>query len=161
MHSFGERLGRTTYVAGALEHVRPFLAPMYRFLTMHPRSSVRVISPYVSFFLSYLAQQVEADRHFPCASDLRASAQAPRVDAQASAERTGIGGWFPVVIDKWASSWFSHEVKEVDWPWLFEKKGNAALVISTLEDLAVLISLKVFYGDEPPLHQRRVVVAPT
>ena len=107
---------------------------MYRFLAMHPRSSVRVIPAYVSFFLRYLAQQVEADRHFRCASDLRASAQAARVDAQASAERTSIGGWFPVVrrdgsIDKWASSWFSHEIKEDNWPWLFEKRGSAALVI--------------------------------
>ena len=166
MHSFEEGLGRITYVAGALEHVRPFLAPLYRFLAIHPRSSVRVIPPYVTFFLRYVAQQVEAGRHFPCALDLRASSQAPRVDAQASSERTGIGGWLPVVrrdgsIDKWASSWFSHEVKEEVWPWLFEKRGSAALVISTFEALAVLISLKAFYGDESPQYQRKVVVAPT
>ena len=166
MHSFEEGQGRITHVAGALEHVRPFLAPLYRFLAIHPRSSVRVIPPYVTFFLRYLARRVEASGHFPCASDLHASSQAPRVDAQASAERTGIGGWFPVVrrdgsTDKWASSWFSHEVKEEVWPWLFEKRGSAALVISTLESLAVLISLKIFYGDESSQHQRRVVVAPT
>ena len=51
--------------------------------------------------------------------------------------------------------------KEENWQWLFEKRGSAALVTSTLEALAVLISLKVFYGDEPPPHQEKVVVAPT
>ena len=59
------------------------------------------------------------------------------------------------------SSWFSHEVKKEVRPWIFEMQGSAALVISTLEALAVLICLKAFYGDDPPQHQRRVVVAPT
>ena len=41
MASFEEGLGRIMFVAGALEHERPFLGPLYKFLTMHPRDSVR------------------------------------------------------------------------------------------------------------------------
>ena len=36
MASFEEGLGRIMFVAGALEHERPFLGPLYKFLTMHP-----------------------------------------------------------------------------------------------------------------------------
>ena len=50
MHSFEDGLGRITHVARALEHERPFLAPLYRFLAVQPRGSVRVIPPCVSFF---------------------------------------------------------------------------------------------------------------
>ena len=41
MSRFEEGLGRIVYVAGALEFERPFLGPLYRFLTIHPRNSVR------------------------------------------------------------------------------------------------------------------------
>ena len=29
------------FVAGALEHERPFLGPLHKFLTLHPRNAVR------------------------------------------------------------------------------------------------------------------------
>ena len=54
MGSFEEGLGRIMFVAGALEHERPFLAPLHKFLTMHPRGSIRRVPPYVSFILKYL-----------------------------------------------------------------------------------------------------------
>ena len=57
MGTFEEGLGRIMFVAGALEHERPFLAPLYKFLTMHPRNSIRRVPPYVSFILRYLAQE--------------------------------------------------------------------------------------------------------
>ena len=49
MGTFEEGLGRIMFVAGALEHERPFLAPLYKFLTMHPRNSIRRVPPYVCF----------------------------------------------------------------------------------------------------------------
>ena len=58
MRTFEEGLGRIMFVAGALEHERPFLAPLYKFLTMHPRDSTRRVKPYVSFILKYLAREV-------------------------------------------------------------------------------------------------------
>ena len=41
MSAFEEGSGRVMYVAGALEFERPFFSPLYRFLTLHPRTSVR------------------------------------------------------------------------------------------------------------------------
>ena len=80
MSKFEEGLSRIMYVAGALEFERPFLAPLYRFMNLYARDSVRC----VSFILQYLALQTEEERHYACASKLRPAATAPRVDAQAS-----------------------------------------------------------------------------
>ena len=75
--------------------------------------------------------------------------KAPRVDAQASLERTGIGGWRRVKdkngnIDTRLSPWFSVEIRREDWPWIYERDDKPALVISTLEALAIFIALKLF-----------------
>ena len=115
MARYGEGLGRIMFVAGALEFERPFLAPLKKFMAMHPRSSVRRVPPYVAFFLQYLSQQVAKKRHYDCAVDLQLASSSPRVDAQASRTRTGLGGWLPAVIDGkidlWNSRWFSIEVQ--------------------------------------------------
>ena len=92
MRSFEEGLGRIMFVAGALEYERPFLGPLYKFLTMHPRDSVRRVPPYVAFILEFLSRTVLEDRHYDCNEFLVKSGVAPRVDAQASDSRTGIGG---------------------------------------------------------------------
>ena len=166
MARFEEGLGRIAYVAGALEFERPFLAPLYKFLSMHPRNSTRRVPGYVAFFLRYLSQEVQAKRHCDCALELCESSLAPRVDAQASAERTGLGRWLPTEvngkIDTWSSPWFSLEITRSDFPWIFEKGDSPSRVISTLEALAVLLSLKVFFGDAPPVRGKtKVMVAPT
>ena len=36
-------------------------------------------------------------RHHDCSMKVYSDQLAPRVDAQASADRTGIGGWFPSI----------------------------------------------------------------
>ena len=54
--SFEEGLGRIMFVAGALEHERPFLGPLYRFISVHPKESIRRIPQYVKFILRYFFQ---------------------------------------------------------------------------------------------------------
>ena len=119
-NNFEEGLGRIMYVAGALEFKRPFLAPLYKFMNLHPRDSVRRVPAYVAFTLRYLATQVEECRHSCCASVLRSAETAPRVDAQASGTRTGVEGWWPVVDEKDVpdparSPWLSLEVTKEQW----------------------------------------------
>ena len=92
--SFEEGLGRIMFVAGALEHERPFLAP----LTMHPRNAVRRVPPYVAFILRYLAGEISKKRHYKCGSRITTADCTPRVDAQTSDTRAGIGGWFVFVV---------------------------------------------------------------
>ena len=87
-----------TFVAGALEHERPFPGPLCRFImSLHPRNSMRLVPACVKFFLSHLAgKQIGICRHYPCAAEIHSWDTAPRVDAQASEGRSGVGGWAPV-----------------------------------------------------------------
>ena len=64
-------------------------------------------------------------------------------------------------IDLSRSPWFSLEIMEEDWPWIFEKDRKAALVISTLEALAVLVALKLQFGEIPGGGRTNVTVAST
>ena len=119
MSNFEEGLGRIMYVASALEFERPFLAPLYKFMNLHTRDSVRRVPSYVTFIFRYLAKQVEECRRSPCASVLRS-------DAQASGTRTGVGGWWPVVDEKGVpdparSPWFSPQVTKEQLPWVYAK----------------------------------------
>ena len=105
----------------------------------------------MSSILRYLATQLRRQRHYNCESIVLHPENAPRVDAQASLDRTEIGGWQPVKdrdghIDTRLSPWFCVKILREDWPWIFERVEKPALVISTLEALAILIALKLFYG---------------
>ena len=166
MTRYEEGLGRIMYVAGALEYERPFLGPLYRFLALHPRNVTRRVPSYVSFMLRYLSMQLSESRHCACAETLRLTKWAPRVDAQASDVRTGIGGLEPRlnehgVPDKSKSRWFALENTKEKWPWIYEKGDKPSLVIATLEALAVLVSLKAFHGNQPGEGRTKVQVLPT
>ena len=60
------------FVAGALELERPFLGPLYKFVVLHLRESMRRVPSFVSFILHFLADQVAATRHYNCAEILEA-----------------------------------------------------------------------------------------
>ena len=112
----------------------------------HMTSSYSVISPLKS----------PKQRHYYCDTKLTTADCIPRVDAQASSQRTGIGGWFPVADEEgnlvpWMSSWFSLEMR----------KEDSSLVISTLEALAILIALKLRFGDSRDTSETRVLVVPS
>ena len=79
MSAFEEGLGRVMSVAGALEFERPFLSPLYRFLTLHPRASVRRLPANVVFILWYLADRIQESGHYDCAAELISSDLAPRL----------------------------------------------------------------------------------
>ena len=99
-------------------------------------------------------------------SFLDKSSVAPRVDAQASATRTGIGGWFPYLdekgsVDQWKSPWFSLEVTPEVFPGFTPVETSRAFLISALEALAVLMALKLHYGTDPGKNVTSVTLVPT
>ena len=64
-------------------------------------------------------------------------------------------------MDPWCSDWFSLEISKEDFPWISEKGDKPSLVISTLEALAILISLKLRFGDAPDYDDTKVVIVPS
>ena len=75
---------------------------------MHPRGSVRRILPYVRLVLKYIASEIEKCTTYDCAVEMRDHMKATRMDAQASDQRTGTGGWYPEVDVN--GKWFAFEV---------------------------------------------------
>ena len=129
VRAYEEALGRIVFATSALELVRPFLPPLYAFATSCPRESVRPVPAYVAFFLRFLAGAVERERQSQCAAILFQEERAPRVDAQASDERAGVGGWLPAVgpsgrPDPGHSYWFSEEITPEAFPWVFKREGR-------------------------------------
>ena len=57
--------------------------------------------------------------------------------------------------------WFSLEITRDEWPWVFEKSSKPALIISTLEALAVLVASKVYNGEEPRTNRSSIRIVPT
>ena len=87
------------------------------------------------------------------------------MDAQASDERTGVGGWLPTEgpdgrPDPSRSQVFSEEISPEDFPWVFKKEGKASRIIATLEALAILLAVRSFFPLTDPAPRTRLVVVP-
>ena len=63
-------------------------------------------------------------------------------------------------IDVRRSRWFSLELNEEEWPWVYAWGRKPALIISTLESLAVLVALKLLYGETTRKRHTRVQIVP-
>ena len=88
------------------------------------------------------------------------------MDAQASDERTGVGGWLPAEgpdgrPDPSQSYWFSEEIRAEDFPRVFKRDGKAARVIATLEALAMLLAVRAFFPNAQGTQRTKLVVIPS
>ena len=100
-------------VAGALEYERPFLGPFSRFLTLHPRTSVRRIHPVCFFHCTPSCETAEEGQTFSTAS--HPALLSLRADAQASADRVESPTAGPDgQIDVWSLR-FSLEITQQCW----------------------------------------------
>ena len=96
-------------------------------------------STYVSIMRQYLALQIEQSRHYSSASEMRLTATAPRVDAQAS--DVDVRG----VLDPNRSPWCSLGITKEPWSWVHATGDKPALAISTFEAIAVLLALNASF----------------
>ena len=101
----------------------------------------------------HLANRIERRRHDPSAEPRVEIGEAFRVDAHASGQSVGIGGWAPCRdkdgnLSTWESAWFSVEVTKDDAPWAFER-GAPYRAIAALEALATLVGVLAFAPRTP------------
>ena len=113
--SFQKALGRAALVASALELIRPFWSPLCAFTCSGAKEGMRAVPSYVALFICFLASPVERERYSRCSADGYDEDLEPRVDAQASDTRTGLGCWRPVRTPDGSlrtanSSWFLEEI---------------------------------------------------
>ena len=150
---FRSAIGRLSFLAGALEYERPFLAPLFTFISVMPTSGIKSLPLYVRIILSHLADRIERRRHYPSAEPRVCLGDAFRVDAHAAGQEVGIGGWAPVrgadgKPSTWDSACFSVNITEADAPWAFER-GAPYRAIASLEALATLVGVAAFSPSTP------------
>ena len=160
---FRSALGRLSFVVGALEWERPFLAPLFSFVARHRRGGLQVLPLYVRVVARFLSQRIKRRRMYPSAVSWQKGQEAYRVDAKAEGEMIGIGGWLPRrnrdgAISTEESPWFAIELNRATAPWAYHK-GQPFRAIAALEALGALIGL-VAFKDLYPHNAEATIIVP-
>ena len=141
---FRSVLGRFSFAFAAMEHLRPFLAPLYAWCAAVNAKSARLPDA-VALSLSYIKYMLESG-----ISSQRVLRQVPmqrelfRADAKAEGEEIWIGGWCVAdSADLSRCRWFSERLNRQNASWAF-LAGEPFRAIASLEMLATLVGLVVF-----------------
>ena len=139
-------LGRFSFVAGALQHVRPFLGPLFAWSAAMAPATFSKFPEAVRSLLSLIEKEV-ARKPMSCPRRMPEVAREMfRVDAKAEKDLVVIGGWEVEGEGKTeVARWFSMELTRRNAPWAF-LKGEPFRNIASLELMAVLVAI-IFFGD--------------
>ncbi len=95
MRELRQALGRMVFIYGALPWDKPFLAPLFAFLSHGGPGACMELPLFVRTTLSWLLDRVQRRRAHPCGIARRHRGSVLRVDAKAEGSAIGIGGWMP------------------------------------------------------------------
>ena len=138
-----EGLGRLQFVAGPLEHIRPFLGPLYAWASAGPRHIRPLLPVMIKLILEFLARELSTGGMVACAVDEQDLGEVFRLDAKAEGDTVAIGGWrCRGVARTKQADWFAVSLNRRNAPWAFQK-GEAFRTIASLELLGVLVGLMV------------------
>ena len=150
IREFEEALGRMGFVYGAIEYDQPFLGPLYRFASLHARSSVVEVPMFVDSILRWLRDGLQRRRASTVREFHRAGALF-RVDAKAEGDLVSVAGWEtsglvevqPGRPSTKGARWFAIKLTKEEAPWAFAR-GEPFKAISALELLASTIAFTLF-----------------
>ncbi|MDE0916488.1 MAG: hypothetical protein OSB57_15045 [Planctomycetota bacterium] len=138
-----EGLGRLQFVAGPLEHLRPFLGPLYSWASAGPRYAKPLLPVMIRLILSFIARELECGGMVQCSNEEADLGEVFRLDAKASNEMVAIGGWRCKGHARTVEAeWFAVELTRKNAPWAFQK-GESFRTIASLELLGALVGLMV------------------
>ncbi len=142
-------LGRLAFAVGALAYDRPFLAPIYGYVSRHPPQAFRKLPVFVRLLLSFIAERVARRRHYCCGVSRPRDDRCPRADARADDTTIGLGGWLPTLdaeghVSTKLSPWYSLVLDRSTAPWAYARGGKPNRSIAALEALATLYTIKLF-----------------
>ena len=141
MATFSEVLGRLAFAAGALEHYRPFLGPMYAWCSSVPLGSYLELPVMIRLVLLYLRKQLRAKQYMvDCGPGEEVEEEeAFRADAKAEGEDVGIGGWESRGNTPTKDArWFYVKMNKRNAPWVF-RVGEPFTKIASLELMGTLL----------------------
>ena len=143
-----EGLGRLQFIAGPLEHVRPFLGPLYAWACAgrkwaRPRMPVMVL-----LILKFIGDELRRCRMSECPRRTKDLGEVFRLDAKAEGEEVAIGGWRCLGASRTEDAdWFAVRLNRRNAPWAFSR-GEAFRTIASLELLGALVGLMVLVPTE-------------
>eukprot|EP00913_Durusdinium_trenchii_P028161 g26404.t1 len=136
-------LGRLSFVAGALRHVRPFLAPLFSWSSTLAGGTFASFPDAVIILLEFVREEVSRKPSRGLEPLSTSPTDIFRVDAKAAGEEIVIGGW-----ETWrrsdpaAARWFSFRLNRKNAAWAY-LKGDPFRSIATLELIGVLAAVMV------------------
>ena len=137
-------LGRLSFVAGALRHVRPFLAPLFSWASTMAPGTFSKFPDAVMILLDFIREEVKRKPMRRAEPLERCPVDIFRVDAKAAGEDIVIGGWETgMTPDQKTARWFSFRLNRKNAPWAY-LKGDPFRNIATLELIGVLVAVMMF-----------------
>ena len=141
-------MGRLQFIAGPLEHLRPFLGPLYAWACAGARYAKPKMPPMILLIIHFLADEIRRRRTSRCAAKRKDMGELFRLDAKAEGEEVAIGGWRVSGKATTAGArWFAVRLNRRNAPWAFSR-GEAFRTIASLELLGILVSVMVLLPDE-------------
>ena len=136
-------LWRLSFVAGALRHVRPFLAPLFSWASALSPGPFSKLPDAVIILLEFVKEEVQRRPMRPAEPLEKDPVDIFRVDAKAAGEDIVIGGWETgAAPDTESAKWFSFRLNRRVAPWAY-LKGDPFRNIATLELIGVLVAVMV------------------
>ena len=144
-----EGLGRLQFLAGPIEHVRPFLGPLYAWASIGPKWARPKLPVMVVLIMRYLSEELRGNHMMACEAPSEHLGDMFRMDAKAQGDLVVIGGWrVRGAGDPREAEWFSVTLTRATAPWAFAR-GDPFRTIAALELLGTLVSLVVLVPNEP------------
>jgi hypothetical protein len=155
-------LGRLCFAMAPLEHLRPFLAPIYAWVAAvgssigysraaSSRGPLRVPLPWsLRFLFTYLAEKLSGDGRTTIVRPLsRTLGTAFRADAKAEGQTFVVGGWECLGgTPPSRARWFSLRLDRRSAPWAYAR-GEPFRTVAALELFATLLSFMAFAPNWP------------
>lgn len=140
-------LGRLSFVAGALRHVRPFLAPLFSWASALSPGTFARFPDAVIILLEFVKDEVQRRPMRPAEPLEKDPVDIFRIDAKAAGEDIVIGGWETGPSpDTSSARWFSFRLNRRIAPWAY-LKGDPFRNIATLVLIGVLVAVMVLAPD--------------
>lgn len=137
-------LGRFSFVAGALQHVRPFLGPIFAWAAVLSPGTFAKFPEAVAVLLDFIQGEVVKEAMTRPRRLESRPVEKFRVDAKAEADLIVIGGWeIPASGRTEDARWLSIVLNRRNAPWAY-LKGEPFRNIASLELVAVLTAIMLF-----------------
>ena len=134
-------LGRLQFIAGPLEHLRPFLGPLYNWACGGPKYARPQLPVMILLIMKFLATELRRKRMSSCPSKTRDLGEVFRLDAKAEGDKVAIGWWRSLgAATTKEAKWFAVKLDRRNAPWS-SARGEAFRTIASLELLGALVGV--------------------